>query len=458
MNQQTQHTALFESERIVLGTLLSDGSSLSEALISLTPECFSTPLHSEMFSAIKDIDEAGGTPDAIKVADNLRRKGVKFDLVELMRVAGCHSFYGIQDHVNIIRYNYAERDLISIAQHSILKAESNDLEIEDILADTGKEIEHLQEFLVGQKQSDHITSSVKKSLESYYIRQDNYEHGIQSGITTGLYDLDRVTGGWQKTHLVIIAARPAMGKTSIVISAAKAAAKTGVPVAIFSLEMSDISLADKLLLSETNISANSFRLGKLTELERQDLERAAGAICKLPIYVDDKASVSISYIRSRCRMLHKQGKCDMVVIDYLQLVNEKRDKNRNREQEIATMSRTAKIMAKELNVPVLLLSQLNRGVESRADKRPLLSDLRESGAIEQDADVVVLIHRPEYYGDNDGKGNPVPKNYGELIIAKNRYGAVGMIPFGHNDSLTKIFDYDNGNAPIDHKINNSEPF
>ena len=212
-------------------------------------------------------------------------------------------------------------------------------------------------------------------------------------------------------------------------------------MAIFSLEMSDISLANRLILSECDVDPERFKSGYMTNEEINKVETAVNELWRLPIYVDDNPCVTMDYIRSRCKILKKQGKCGIIMADYLQLA-ESGEREGNREREVAKMSRTAKITAKELKVPFLLLSQLNRGNEARPDKKPLLSDLRESGAIEQDADIVMFIHRPEYYKIEvkDKNGN-VERNYGELIVAKNRDGATGLVKFKHNDGMTKFYDY-----------------
>lgn len=212
--------------------------------------------------------------------------------------------------------------------------------------------------------------------------------------------------------------------------------------------MSNVSLSDRLILSECNIDADNFKSGQLTMEETEEIEKAVGHLWNLPIYIDDNASVTMDYIRARSRILHKQGKCDMVLIDYLQLASDI-GRNQSREQAISQMSRTAKIIAKELDIPVILLSQLNRSVESRADKKPLLSDLRESGAIEQDADKVIFIYRPEYYGiEATDENGALLKNCGQLLIAKNRNGATGLVGFSHNESLTKITDYSSVEEPF----------
>jgi replicative DNA helicase len=200
--------------------------------------------------------------------------------------------------------------------------------------------------------------------------------------------------------------------------------------------MSDVSLANRLLLSETEVNPEKFKSGKLSLEDTKQVENAIGLLYNYPVYVDSNSSVTMSYIRSHCRILKKKGKCGMVIIDYLQLVSEKGDKGRNRENEVSQMSREAKLIAKELDIPVLLLSQLNRDVDKRTRKEPVLADLRESGAIEQDADMVIFIHRPEYYNANAEHGE------GNLIIAKYRNGPTGLLKFKYNESMTKIYDYD----------------
>jgi len=227
-----------------------------------------------------------------------------------------------------------------------------------------------------------------------------------------------------------------MGKTAIALHFAKSAARMGVPVVIFELEMTDVKLSDRLLISESNVDPNSFKVGRLTNDELKSIELAVGKLYDYKINIDSNSVVTMDYIRNRSRLLKKQGKCEMIIIDYLQLIEDSGAKNTNREQEVARMSRKAKLLAKELDIPVLLLAQLSRKVEERSNRKPMLSDLRESGAIEQDADIVIFIYRDEYYNENSDKGK------GNLIIAKYRDGYTGEIDFAYNESMTNIFDCD----------------
>jgi replicative DNA helicase len=297
-------------------------------------------------------------------------------------------------------------------------------------------MEALQETIIGQSDIKPLSEIMNLTVEAMYRRKLLAEKGVQSGITTGLADLDRITGGWQQSDLVILAARPAMGKTAVALHFARKAAEAGAAVAMFSLEMSAVSLGNRLALSQTDVDSDRFRLGKLSREEALDIENAASKLYHLPVYVDSNAAVTMGYIHSRCRMLKKKGKCSMIIIDYLQLAGEKGDRNRNRENEVSQMSREAKLIARELDVPVILLSQLSREVEKRSNKVPMLADLRESGAIEQDADMVIFIHRPEYYDKGAETG------YGELIVSKYRNGKTGIVRFKYNESLTRIYDYD----------------
>jgi replicative DNA helicase len=254
-----------------------------------------------------------------------------------------------------------------------------------------------------------------------------------------LKDLDRITGGWQKGELVILAARPAMGKTAIAVKLMESAALSGEDVAMFALEMKGERLVDRIILERTGILDWLYKQGDLTNAELDRIASTSSYLYRLPVYIDDNSSQTISRIKSKCRFLQKKGHCKLIIIDYLQLAESEGNTN-NREQEVARISREAKKMAKALDVPVIMLSQLNRAVESRPDKRPMLSDIRESGAIEQDADMVVFIHRPGYYNHKmEYNGREIPNGI-ELIIAKYREGAIGSVYLQHDGSVRNIKD------------------
>ena len=437
-----------ELERAILGAILVESSAFERVDNILADEDFYNTSHGIIFKSAKALYEHRKPIDVIAIMTDLRTSG-NFDTVggavflnELMD--SITSSAHIEHHAQIVKQKSIERQMINISHQATKKVFEGE-DIGDVMVWQSKEIEKQQERLIGKNTSNHISVPVKKSLENMSLRIELNKQGRHIGITTGLTDLDKITGGWQNSELIVIAARPAMGKTAFALQFAKAAAKNNHPVSMFSLEMSDVSLADRLLLSESGVNADNFRSGKLSSDEFIKIEEAAGKLWKLPIYIDDNASVSMSYIRSKSRLLKKQCKCDIVIIDYLQLAGDTKDKKPYREQEISQMSREAKIIAKELNVPVLLLSQLNRKNEERADKRPMMSDLRESGAIEQDADMVCLLHRPDYYGQElKISDSTIVKNGVEYIIAKYRNGATGTLIVQHDGTMNSIFDYRQG--------------
>jgi len=441
-----------ELEEAVLGAILIEKEAYGEIEDILQPDSFYTEPNKIIFGAIQELAKEGKPIDMLTVvqylrsSDKLEEVGGPVYIAELTEkvASSAHIVY----HSNLIRQKSIERNAIHLSGETISDIYLNKGDIGDILFKLGKETELLQEMLIGKNNGSHLSVSLKKASEEMYLRVDLARKGIRSGINTGFNDLNKKTNGWQNGDLIIEAARPGMGKTAIALQHAKSAAKQGIHVAFFSLEMSDISLANRLILSEANVDADRFKSGFMTNDELNAIEKAIGVLWNLPIYVDDNPCVSMGYIRARCRILKKQDKLGLIIGDYLQLADNDED-SYSREQEVAKMSRTAKKIAKELNVPFILLSQLNRGNESRADKKPLLSDLRESGAIEQDADMVIFIHRPEYYKIpvTDKNGNS-ETNYGELIIAKYRNGATGLVKFNHNDSMTQFFDYKNGNTDI----------
>ncbi len=432
-------------ECVVIGALMLESRSFTQISTILTAKMFYELKHEIIYNAISGLHRENKAVDMLTVMQYLQSTGVTEVLATDIAsfASSVVSSAHIVEHALIIKDKYIQRCTIELCEDIKRKSYESIEDVHDLLFSAGNQFDELQEKLIGNTDIKHISPILGKSLAEMYERVEKAEKGIQPGINAGLADLNRITGGWQNSDLIVIAARPAMGKTAMAIHFAKSAARQNIPVAMFSLEMSDVSLANRLILSETNIDPDNFKLGRLSQDETIEAEKASGVLSQYPLYVDDNPAVSMSYIRSRCRLLHKQNKCSLVIIDYLQLTSETGEKNRNREQEVAQMSREAKVIAKELNLPVLLLSQLSRAIEARADKKPQLSDLRESGAIEQDADLVMFIHRPEYYGVSvtDSNGNAI-QNYGELLIAKNRNGSTSTVKFTHNGSLTKIFSYD----------------
>lgn len=452
-----------ELEEAILGALMIEKRAYEQLDSILKPNDFYVESHRNIFKAINSLNESSKPIDMLTVVEELKKTGLLESSGGAVYIAQLTekvaSAAHLEFHAQIIKQKAIERETIDEARKIINRVHENE-DIGDVLFESGKHLESLQESLIGKTSGDHISVSLKKALNEMYARIEMARNNIRSGINTGFSDLNRMTNGWQKSDLIILAARPAMGKTAVALHHAKSAAIQGIPVAIFSMEMSDVSLANRLILSEANVDPERFKSGYLTNEEIKSIEQATGYIWKLPIYVDDNPCASMPYIRAKCRILSKQGKCGMIIGDYLQLTESDGDSG-NREQEVAKMSRTAKKIAKELEVPFLLLSQLNRGNETRQDKKPLLSDLRESGAIEQDADMVIFIHRPEYYGiEVTDKQGCKESNYGELIVAKHRNGATGLVKFKHNVGMTKFYDYNSQNVNHPHpdsRIENIKP-
>lgn len=455
-----------ELEEAVLGATMIEKGAFSLIDELLLPDDFYSDLHKLIFQSIRKLNADSKPIDMMTVVEDLRSSNKLDEIGGPMAIAQLTervaSAAHIVFHAKIIKQKSIERKAIDVGRE-ITKQIMLNSDISDVLFGSGRKIEELQEALIGKTNGDHVSVPIQKALDEMHSRIKLARQGVRTGINTGFSDLNKYTNGWQPGDLIIEAARPAMGKTAISLQHAKSAALQGIPVAIFSLEMSDVSLANRLILSEANVDPDKFKSGYLSNEEIDSIEKSAGMLWDLPIYVDDNPSASMGYIRAKCRLLKKKKQLGLIIGDYLQLA-ENDEESGSREQEVAKMSRTAKKIAKELEVPFILLSQLNRGNESRADKKPLLSDLRESGAIEQDADMVIFIHRPEYYGIEVTDKNGVKEsNYGELIIAKHRNGATGTVKFKHNIGMTKFYDYNyRNNTPIyepqSERFSNDVPF
>lgn len=447
-------------EKTVLGAILNEPDQLTEVVNLLTPECFYDPVNGKVYEVIRQMFDENAELDLYTVGQRCRAipelANVLPHLVNCTQSIG--SGANLLSHARIVKQKFIARNLVTVCHKLIGKASDESEDILDTIEYFNREADNINALTSGHRTARPVGDILSEALKAAEKRQVQASAGEVSGITTGISELDRMTGGWQSSQLIILAARPAMGKTALMLHFAKAAALSGVPVCIYSLEMSDISLANRLILSECDVEADRFRTGRLTPEDWPKLERAANTLRKLPIYVDDNPVVSMRYIKSHGQIMKKRGKCGLILVDYLQLADTALDKkNRNREQEIAQASRQAKIIAKELDVPVILLSQLSRECEKRADKTPILSDLRESGAIEQDADIVSFIFRPAYYGVTEfpAQGGTISTDgLGILSIAKQRDGATGQIPFRHNPAMSKITDYLPGGQPQHDK----EPF
>lgn len=428
-------------EQVVLGMLMLESTAINEVDILLSPDTFYASSHALIYQAIRDVSLEGNAPDMMLVFNRLNKENklneaggpcILADLVS--RVASCSN---LVEHARYLHQLHLARMLVMAGQTITAKAIDCGLDIDDTIADSIKLIESVASHTAYGVNSVDLRASVRESMELYQIRRERATEGLRSGIPTGLNKLDRVLSGLREQQLIILAARPAMGKTSFALNVALNAAMEGVPVVIYSLEMSSVSLSDRLIVSVGRLNANDYRNARLTDAGESEMCNAVNSLSGLPITIDDTSGLSISQIKSRAKNLQRKGKCGLIVIDYLQLVDMKSgNRSYTREQEVTQCSKEAKQLAKSLNVPVVLLSQLSRKCEERADKTPILSDLRESGSIEQDADVVLMIHRPEYYDQTEDKG------VGIMRVAKQRDGQSGDIKFRYNESLTCFADYE----------------
>lgn len=434
-------------ESVILGACLTETTAMVLVGDKLSPEMFYETKFGEIYSALLSMYHSGKAIDLVTVRAELASRG-KLEAVggayELVRLAGrVASSAHLEYHALILRQMYIRREMIAGLHTLLASAADESVDLSDALADLHRLAGHLESGAVSNNCLRDMERLMQDTLEQMDKRVENNRNGI-TGIPTGLRELDRLTAGWQQGDLNIIAARPSVGKTAFALHLALAAGRAGKHVLVNSLEMQGERLGDRWLCAQAaNVDAGHLKTGLLDAGERQQALEAARLLSALPVYVDDNPKMSMDYIRSSALLQKSKGRCDLLIIDYLQLCEMKSgQKNRNREQEVAEASRKAKLIAKELDIPVILLCQLNRECEMRADKRPALSDLRESGAIEQDADVVMLLYRPALYGLTSEHRSKFPsEGLGMVILAKHRNGETGDVYFGHNPAMTKIGEY-----------------
>jgi len=435
-----------EVEEAVLGALLLERDALTSVIDILKPESFYKEAHQKIYQSVLELFDRSEPVDLITVVNNLRSKaelefvGGAYYITELTTKVS--SAANIEYHARIVSEQAIKRDLISIASQIHKDAYEDTTDVFELLDKTEQKLYQVSESNIRKNYSE-MRSLIGQALKELAEKKDQ-DTGL-TGVPSGFTDLDRVTSGFQKSDLLIIAARPGMGKTAFVLSAMRnAAVDFKKPVALFSLEMSAVQLVNRLISAEAELESRKIRTGKLEEYEWQQLHHKIAPLTSAPIFIDDTPGLSIRELRTKARRLKAKNDIQMIIIDYLQLMSaEGNSKNSsgNREQEISAISRALKGLAKELEVPVIALSQLSRAVESRGgDKRPQLSDLRESGAIEQDADIVMFLYRPEYYKiEQDEAGQPT-KGIGEVIIAKHRNGSLETVQLKYIDKYTKFAD------------------
>lgn len=418
-------------ERAVLGAMMLEKNAVTDTIDILRRESFYDPRHQYIFGAIQELFGTSQPIDILTVTELLKKRG------ELTAVGGAAyiskltsrvaSSAHVEYHARIISELHIKRELIRMSGEVMRDAFDDTNDVFDVLNKAEGDLFKIAENNMGRA-VNVMQNVVREAIEEIERASQNSD-GI-SGVPTGFFELDKITAGWQRSDMIVIAARPAMGKTAFVLSMARnTAVDHNMGVAVFSLEMSSVQLVKRLIASEARLPAEKLRKGDLRDDEFQQLHSRITKLSTAPIYIDDTPGISIFDLRAKCRRLKMQYDIQLVIIDYLQLMTAGSSKGGgNREQEISQISRSIKEIAKELNVPIIALSQLSRSVEQRGgDKRPVLSDLRESGAIEQDADIVSFIYRPEYYGflqDENGNSNA---GVGEIIIAKHRNGALENI-------------------------------
>jgi replicative DNA helicase len=429
-------------EEAVLGALMLERDAYITVADIIDTPSFYKEEHQKIFDAIKKLSGKEKPVDLLMVTQELKDReqldeiGGPGYITQLTRrvASAAHTEF----HARIIAQKFIQRELIRVSSEIQTKSYDDTIDVDDLIDFSESSL-----FKVAEGNIKKETRPIKPVLIEaiHQIEKARNQKDGLSGVPSGFTSLDRITSGWQRTDLIIIAARPAMGKTAFVLSMARnIAVDHNRPVAIFSLEMSSIQLVNRLISAETELGAEKIKTGRLEEYEWQQLNQRIKALDNAPLFIDDTPALSIFELRAKCRRLKMQYKIEIIIVDYLQLMTAGTDTRGSREQEVSMISRSLKAIAKELDVPIIALSQLNRSVESREGKRPQLSDLRESGAIEQDADIVTFIHRPEYFGiTEDDSGNSL-LGVAEIIIAKHRNGATADVHLRFKKELAKFMD------------------
>ena len=468
-----------EIEEAVLGAIMLEKDAYTVVCDILHPMSFYEPANQKIYEAIQALGAAQKPIDMLTVTEQLRLMG------ELESVGGpvfiseltarVASAANVEYHARIVAQKYLARELISFATNIEAKAYDESNDVDDLMQEAEGKLFEISQRNV-KKDFTQIDPVIKQAIDQIQSAA-NRATGL-SGLESGFHDLDKITSGWQNSDLIIIAARPAMGKTALVLSMAKnMAVNYNTPIAVFSLEMSNIQLVNRLICNQCELESDKIKSGRLQDREWDQLMSRIKHLYSAPLYIDDTASLSIFELRTKARRLVREHGVKFIIIDYLQLMNASGMKFGSREQEVSMISRSLKQLAKELNIPIVALSQLNRSVESRGDgrdgKRPQLSDLRESGAIEQDADIVCFIHRPEYYtkSDTDAEGNDI-RNLAYFIIAKHRNGQVCDVKLKFRGKYTRFENWDDQESsftettvgskinddPFSSSVSGSDPF
>ena len=435
-------------EEAVLGAMMLEKDAVSAVIDILSPEVFYKDSHRKIMAAIGSLFAKSEPVDILTVTNELKTTG------ELEMVGGPYyitmltsriaSTANVEYHARIILQKHIQRELIRISSEIIKDAFEDTTDVFDLLDKAERNLFAVSESNLRRNFED-MPSLIKQAILDIESAKDADQH--MRGVPSGYVDIDRITSGWQKSDLIILAARPSMGKTAFALNMARnVAVEFKKPIAFFSLEMSSVQLVTRLISSESELKSDKLKRGDLEGYEWQQLTDKVSNLVEAKMFIDDTPALSIFELRAKCRRLKQQHDIQMVFIDYLQLMSGGADNKGNREQEISQISRSLKALAKELDVPVLALSQLSRAVETRPGqaKRPILSDLRESGAIEQDADLVLFIYRAEYYKIDEFEDGSPTQGVSEIIIAKHRNGAVGDVKLRFVADFARFEDYSQG--------------
>ena len=424
-----------EAEQSVLGSMMMDRDAVNTAVESLVPGDFYNMRHSEIFEAMVDLHYANRDIDLVTVKDQLQTRG-KLEAAGDMRylteiAAAVPSSVHIKNYVQFVKEKALYRKFIGLGNEILKAGYSTDTSIDELSEGVEKKVFNILQNR-GTEDFTHIREVLMQSFDDIEALAKN--NGEIIGVPTGFIDLDYKTAGLHPSDLILVGARPSMGKTAFGLNIVQyAAVKKHKVCAIFSLEMAKVQIVNRLLSAESGVESEKMRTGKLDERDWERLAEALAPLSEAPIYIDDTAGITMSEIRSKCRKLKLEHGLDLIMLDYLQLVSGGARASDNRQLEISEISRGLKALAREMNCPVIALSQLSRALEARADHRPMLSDLRESGAIEQDADLVMFLYRDEYYHPDSED-----KNIAEVIVAKQRNGSTGTVKLAFLGQYTKF--------------------
>ena len=443
-----------ELEAAVLGSVMVEHDAFSQISEILKPESFYEPRHQYIYDAIRSLTMEDKPVDMLTVMEKLRSTGLLEEIGGPMYIAKlCDTVTGSADveyYAGIIAQKYLLRQLITFSSHVQTRAFDETTDVAELMQSTEAEL-----FNISQSNTKKDFTQIDPVVKEAWNMVNNAAKSPDgmSGISSGFHDLDKMTNGWQNSDLIIIAARPAMGKTAFALSMAKnIAIDQERPMALFSLEMSNVQLMNRVITNVCEIESEKLRSGQLAPFEWGQLDYNIKRLYGKPLYLDDTPGLSIYDLRTKARRLVREHNIQILMIDYLQLMTAQGSNNRfgSRQEEVSTISRSLKNLAKELNIPVIALSQLNRGVEQREGaegKRPQLSDLRESGAIEQDADIVCFIHRPEYYHIYKTENGVDTRGKAEIIVAKHRNGAVGDVLLTFKSKFARFENTDDDLLP-----------